>query len=238
MTLEIRSFDHGRDDSFRAVSTRLHKVVTSLGAFAPELAEWRGAMGDDLVPLASMADAEGVVAASARGWRMGEKELVAYGPWAVANHRGLRVAKLSLVGGIEPIDLQAWIPNRVELELSGAAEFGLRSDPKLLFALVQAIVSIWQPVWAVVASDGVPRSPVAPFADGSPSVGWVTYLSKAFPPLPPLPSPSTAHDLGTGVLIVAHSSEPKAEAIAKLEAALRDANVLLSARELRGGVRG
>jgi hypothetical protein len=238
VSLEIRAYDHGRTESFRPISTRFFKVVTALGAASPELAEWQGAIGDDRMAIASERDADTVVAAAARMWKMGERELVAYGPWATAAHRGIPTAKLSMVAGNEPLDLAAWVPNQLEIELFGTSELALRAEPKKLFALVQSIVAIAQPAWLVVAHDGVPRAPAPPFADGRPAVGWVTYLSSVYPPIPrTLPSPATAHDLGTGTMLVAHSSEPKQEPIEKLAGALTEAKVLVPARAVKSPAR-
>lgn len=238
MSLEIRAYDHGRIESFRPISSRFFKLLSTLGAVVPELAQWEGAVGDERLPVASERDADTVVAAAARGWKVGERELVAYGPWATAAHRGIHTAKLSMVAGNEPLNLAAWVPNQVVIELVGAAEFALRSEPQKLFALVQSIVGIAQPAWLVVASNGIPRAPVPPFADGRPTVGWVTYLSAAYPPTPrTLPSPSTAHDLGTGVMLVAHSSEPKEDPIERLAGALSEARVLVPAIAVKPAAR-
>jgi hypothetical protein len=83
-----------------------------------------------------------------------------------------------------------------------------------------------------VECDGYPSAPTPPFADGAPTVGWLTYLERRYPQLPTtLPTPAVAHDLGTGTLFVAHSSKPDRDAMARLELALGEA-VLIPAREM------
>ena len=234
MTIQLRAYDHGRDEPFRAISSRFFKLCGALGAVVTDLSTWRGKLGTDSVDIISERDADGVVVAAARMWRSGDRELVAYGPSARADVKGIAAAKLSMVAGMAPLELPVWVPNQIEIELTGAAEAEMLRDPPRLQAALQALVTAALPAWAVVSIDGDPRAPVPPFANGAPSVGWMTYLSSAYPPVPSaLPQPSVAYEVGPGIIVVAHPKRPDAGAIERLAYALADAKVLLPASHVK-----
>lgn len=237
MTTQLRAYDHGRSDGFRAVSNRFRAVTTALAGVAKELSDWRADIGGVELPLASSSDADTVVAAATRGWKSGERELIAYGPSAFAVHEGATVARVAMVGGVEPLDLPVWVPNQAEVVLNGAAELQLRGDPKRLLAAFIAFVQAVQPEWAYVGVDDRPSPPIPPFDDGTPVVGWLTYLSSKYPDPGTLKEPAVVHDIGIGKVLVAHSSKPSAEAIEALSDRLTEDKVLLSARELRSDSR-
>jgi hypothetical protein len=230
VTLHLRAYDHGRSEPFRAISARLWKLCRALGEIDPALASWRGKLGDEEGPLDSERACDALVASSARMWRTGDRELVAYGPVLTATHDGSKAAALALVAGVAPLGLPVWIPNQVDLELFGPVETGLRADRPRLEAAFRAIVAINAPAWAVVEADGMPSPPVPPFSDGTPNVGWMTYLASSYPALPRvLPKSAVVHDLGTGAAIIAHASKPDAVAIDQLLRSLAEANVLVPA---------
>jgi len=234
MTLHLRAYDHGRAEPFRAISARLWKLCGALRAIDPALGPWRGKIGDAPAAIDSERACDSLVASSARMWRSGERELVAYGPVASATYEGRAAARLSLVAGVAALDLPVWIPNQLELELTGSLAASLVAHRPRLEAAFRALVASCTPAWAVVAVDGSPSPPVPPFSDGAPSVGWLTYLASSYPPLPRgLASPAVVHDLGIGTAIVAHPSKPDAAAIAKVARALAEANVLVPAASQR-----
>lgn len=231
MTLEIRAYDHGKKDGFGAISARFYRVCQGLAAVTPTLAGFQGDGGGVEIPVASMEDADAIVGAAARMWKLGAEELAAYGPSAKAGASG----RVALVGGIPPIDLPAWVPNQTIATITGPAEVELRTDPKLIVACLERIVLAAEPAWAVVTSDDFPTAPVPPFADGSPTVGWFTWLSSKFPAVPAvLPEGATSRELAGGVLLVAHPTRAEHAPIERLDAALREAKALLSARAYRG----
>ncbi len=234
MTITLCAYDHGRDESFRAISARFFKLCGSLTTLVSGLSRFHGKLGDTTVDIVSERDADSVVVSAARMWRSGDNELVAYGPTARADVKGLPAVKLSMVAGVAPTDLPVWVPNQVEIALEGAAEAELLSDPARLQAVLQALVTAALPAWAVVSIDNDPPPPIPPFADGAPSVGWMTYLASIYPALPAtLPQPSVAYDVGTGVIVVAHPKRPDAGAIERLTYALREGQVLLPAARVK-----
>lgn len=231
MTLEIRAYDHGKKEGFGSISARFFRVCQGLASVTPNLAAFQGDGGGVEIPVASMEDADAIVGAAARMWKLGAEELAAYGPSAKSGASG----RIAMVGGIPPIDLPAWVPNQVVASITGPAEVELRTDPKLVVACLEKVVLAAEPAWAVVSSDDFPSAPVPPFADGSPTVGWFTWLSSRFPALPAVLSDgATSRELAGGVLVVAHPTRAEHPAIARLDAALRQARVLLSARAYRG----
>jgi hypothetical protein len=232
MTIQLRAYDHGRAETFRAIGTRLCNLTKGLAGVARELESWQGEVAGRAVPVMSARDAETLVASSARMWKSGEEERVAYGPSATAEHEGKRVGRVAMVAGIAPLGLPVWVPNQTEAQIDGAAEREVRGDPERVQQAFQALITASQPAWAYVALDDDPPAPVPPFSDGAPVVGWLTYLSSAYPALPRLPEPTVVHDVGTGVLIVAHSSKPDAAAIARVTKLLGEAGVLLPAYKL------
>ena len=232
MTLFLRAYDHGRQESFRAIVARFAKLLSSIRALCPEIEGWRGLLGEAPFPIEGEPDAEAVVATSARMWRSGNEELVAYGPSAVGLHLGLEVVNVSLVAGVGASTLPVWVPNQSNIEIRPPLSTELMKNRERLQALLMGLVSACQPAWAVVEVDGHPTPPVPPFADGAPSVGWMTFLDRAYGAVPrALPEPSVAVDTGLGTLIVAHSSRPDRDAISRVQLALGDA-VLRPARAL------
>jgi len=235
VTLHLRAYDHGRTETFRAISARVWKLCKALAELEPALASWRGKVGDNLDPVDSERACEALVASSARMWRMGDRELVAYGPVLTAEHEGRTTARLSVVAGVAPLELPVWVPNQLELQLLGGLEAQLRADRPRLEAVFRALVAVNAPAWAVVAVDGSPVAPVPPFADGTPTVGWMTFLASRYPAPPrTLPKPAVLHDLGIGTAIIAHPSKPDAAAIGEVLRALAEANVLVPAASVAG----
>jgi hypothetical protein len=77
-----------------------------------------------------------------------------------------------------------------------------------------------------------------PFANGTPVVGWLTFLSRDYPPLPAvLPEPAVARSADKGTILSAHPTRPDEQAIERLRAALDEAKVLVAAIALKSGVR-
>lgn len=234
MSLEIRAYDHGRNDGFAAISQRFLRLCQGLATVSPHLARFMGDAGGVQIPVETSEDADAIVGASARMWKLGQEELAAFGPSA----RSGISCRVALVAGIPPIDLPAWVPNQTVVKIDGPAEVELRSDPKLVVACLEQVLLAADPAWAVVASDGAPDAPVPPFDDGAPAVGWFTFLDAKYPPGPvALPEGATRRSIAGGTLYVAHGARPDAAAIARLGSSLASASVLVPARVHRGAER-
>ena len=106
---------------------------------------------------------------------------------------------------------RAWIPNScvIELPVAGAAAERLLRVP-VLTAVMQSIVTALEPDWGVVTSGAFRNLTVTPA--GIPTVGWLTYLSNRYGPIPAVPVPSRTVSIdGNGSLIVTTDEHCKAD---------------------------
>jgi Immunity protein 52 len=80
--------------------------------------------------------------------------------------------------------------NQCELEIAHAnPHAGRLLRPSVLTQIMAAIVRNWRPDWGIVSQNDRSdyRSPRPDYLPGSPTAGWLTYLSAERGPLPPLP---------------------------------------------------
>lgn len=225
----IRTYDHGRAEGPREIAAKVFKLCAELGKVHGKLVGWSARSPDGaLTPIETADDCEQAVRARAKSWRFGEREQVAYGPVFEAK---AMAARLSLVCGVPP--QEAWTPNQTQLALGMASGIAVR-EVDVLAGLLSALAKGLSAEWGHVGVDGVPTPPMPPFADGSPVVGWITYVSSAYPAAPAtLPEPSVARTAPGGTLLMASPARVDAEAIERLRAALKEAGVLLPAYALR-----
>ncbi len=90
-------------------------------------------------------------------------------------------AKITFGTGMREVAFGEQTPNRIDLLVRAPLA------PLALRQIMVGLIGIFKPVWGFAASDRFPAQP-AP-GDGSPGVGWLTYLSGWFGPPPPLPPP-------------------------------------------------
>jgi hypothetical protein len=93
-----------------------------------------------------------------------------------------RAATFSVHCGSFASTAQTWIPNSCVIELPASD----RVTTAALVTLVESVATNFEPDWAVVNSD-VHRERGPQPSPGVPLVGWITYLSAAYGPLPALP---------------------------------------------------
>jgi hypothetical protein len=223
--LVVRSYDHGRAESVGDMADRLWALLSGLGAVHAKLTGWSARATDgSLLPLESIRDCAAAIRQRAYSWKSGPREHVAYGPTVVASGGA---AEIALVCGVEPFPV--WTPNQVQLTLGASAGITVK-DAETLEAVLSAVARAYAPAWGHVSVDAVPVPPMPPFADGTPVVGWITFLSHEYPEPPAaLPEPAVARRIDKGAVLVAHPSRPDVEAIERLRATLREAGVLLPA---------
>jgi hypothetical protein len=150
---------------------------------------------------------------------------LAYGPVFEAK---AMAARLSLVCGIPP-QATAWTPNQTQLVLGMASGIAVR-EVDILAGLLSAMAKGVTAEWGHVGVDGVPTPPMPPFADGTPVIGWISYISTAYPPVAAtLPEPSVARTAPGGTLLIASPARVDGEAIDRLRLSLKEAGVLLPA---------
>ena len=142
-------------------------------------------------------------------------------------------AEIALVCGVQPFPV--WTPNQVVITLRAASGITVK-EAGTLEAVLGTLARTHTPAWGHVSVDGLPPPPTPPFANGTPVVGWLTFLSRDYPPLPAvLPEPAVARSAEKGTILSAHPTRPDAEAIERLRAALEEAKVLVPAFALKSG---
>lgn len=137
-------------------------------------------------------------------------------------------SKLTVACGARDKVANIETPNRIEI--SGTHE----REPQSLRELLVVVIAAFRPAWAFIARGDAPRFPVPGMA--TPTVGWITYLSSAFGPVPPHPclSPVPVPRFGTLVQIAKDGERIEESSVAQLRAvtrALKSAGVFRSERE-------
>jgi hypothetical protein len=163
-------------------------------------------------------------------WNTGEQVHTSYVINA-QSQKGAGKAQIELTLGVDPHEtVPVFLPNRVDLAIE--IEVGFRwPPPELVESVLECVASGLDADFAHAGSMLVPAVEEPLFGDGTPPIGWMTYLCPAAPPLPSnLPPPATARRIsGGGVLLIAHPkpfSEDNREqqtAIARLNEAVRRA---------------
>lgn len=240
--INLRAYDHGRSDSISDMGSRWWKLMSELTVAAPVFASWIARDPDGtLTPVESEQDCRQALRRAGRYWKSGNKERIAYGPVAYATDKGIRTCEIAMVWGVEPLPVTAWVPNQTLVSIPPAARIAT-NDRERIELLFRAEAKVCDPAWAHVAIDERPGAPTPPFDNGAPVVGWLTYLSRAYPPVPlALPPPAVAYQIEGGTLLAAEPAKANSDSISALQKALGEAGVLLSARELRirsGGLLG
>jgi hypothetical protein len=238
----VRMFWSGRADSVDRLGYHTYLLLTAFAGVQPLLAGFRRADRKgrtSAAPLDSQMACTEALEEARVVWRSGSEERTSYTPSFILRRDGALVARLSLTLGIEPLDLgPIFAPNKVDLEVRGLDP---RTGRALLEDALRAAVAVFRPDWGHAGAAAHPPAPIALFSDGAPTVGWMTYLSRAYPRLPAtLPSPAVASAVADfGTVVVAHPKlfDPADPAhVAAVDAtarALRDARVLVPAHALR-----
>lgn len=229
----------GRTDPVPALAAQIHGFLSAAAALHPKLAGFlhqpRGAAPR---PASSASACEEALRQSAGTWQSGGRELTSYAPRFFLERPFAPPVEVTITCGIEPLGLDAiFTPNRLELRVRAADE---RAERPALEGLFRAAITAFRPDFAFAGSERVPQAPLSLFSDGTPPVGWMTYLRHAFPALPrTLPQPAVAYPVGAlGTLVVAHpdpfdEADPAhREAMARVREALSAAGVLISSLDL------
>lgn len=231
----VRVYWFRRDDGVSGTAAALHGWLAALAEIDAALGGWRHrdeARGIDH-PLVSRTACEEALERSAVKWRSGDREHTSY--QAFFSLAGGDGASISLTCGLRPMALEVFAPNRLELTLA-SREW---TEPVVVQAVLRKAVEAFRPDFGWAGTRKVPAPPLPVLSPGVPPVGWMTYLSAAYPVLPPFVSPVVVGAVGgQGAIIVAVPTRfrPKlaehAEAVARVRAALESGGVLLPARAL------
>jgi len=227
----IQLYWPGRTDTVSVMARQVAAFLAEIARVHPGLAGFLC----DATPASSAAACEEALVRHAVLWRTGATERTSYqARFHVERRIGSPVA-FTLTCGIEPLGLGAiFTPNRLEFLVRTDVGDERASRP-VLEAVLRSAVTVFEPDWAFAGSAQVPLAPRAVFSDGTPVIGWMTYLRAAFPPVPrTLPAPAVAYPVGTlGTLVVAHpelfddDDEAQLAAMARVHATLKAAGVLV-----------
>jgi hypothetical protein len=237
----VQLYWSGRDDAPGDLARQIAAFLRALGSAHKDLAGWlvKGERGP--VPADSEAACLAALSRHRVAWATGETQRTSYQPRFFLERAASSPAEISVTCGIPRLDLgPIFTPNRLEMLVRADAGKERVSRAALEVAL-RAAVAAFRPDWGFAGTDETPTPPLPVFSDGTPVVGWMLYLSAAYPPLPAaLPKPAVVYSmLPHGALIVAHpelfdAQDPAhREAVARVDEALRAAEVLVPAHALR-----
>ena len=100
--------------------------------------------------------------------------------------------EVRLTCGIERLNLgPIYTPNRLDVLVRRDAGEELTSAAALE-AVLRAAIDAFRPDWGFAGVEGVPAVPLPVFSDGTPAVGWMTFLSWKYPPVPAAPPPKAS----------------------------------------------
>ncbi|MEP7120509.1 MAG: Imm52 family immunity protein [Byssovorax sp.] len=231
----------GRTDTVRTMAGQVAAFLAELATIHPGFARFVYEDGQrKLVPVKSEDDCAAALAQRTVRWKTGEVLQTSYQPRFFVDRKAGAPVEVAVTCGIEPTALDGvFVPNRLELLVR--ADIGdERASRPVLEAAIRSAVSVFRPDFGFVGTESVPSAPIAVFSDGTPVVGWMTYLRAAFPPIPrTLPTPAVAYpvkDLGT--LIIAHPElfhelDPAQRAsMERVREALKAAEVLVPSTRL------
>jgi hypothetical protein len=235
--LRLQLYWPGRTDTVSVMARQLAAFLAGIAPLHPGL---EGFLCDG-TPASSAVACEEALLRHAIQWHTGAQPRTSYqARFYVDRNLGSKVA-FTLTCGIEPLGLgPIFTPNRLEF-LVRADVGDERASRPVLEAVLRRAVTAFEPDWAFVGSDNVPQAPKAVFSDGTPVIGWMTYLRAAFPPVPrSLPEPAVVYPVASlGTLIVAHpelfhdDDEAQRAAMERVRVALEAAGVLVPPSALR-----
>ncbi|MFO0546858.1 MAG: hypothetical protein U0271_00655 [Polyangiaceae bacterium] len=205
-----------------------------MSAAHPRITGFRWRPTDDVpgAPLLTNEDYSALFANTARSWNQGGKQSTVWGPSIWAEDDGGLLATANLVTGLESTGNGAWVPNQLEVEIQEGLAEEVAADRAIVHLFFRAVIAAFEPAWGHVAVDSYPNAPVAPFHDGAPVIGWITFLNSLYPEPPALPQPAVRYPLDGGTIFVSNPKGSASDSIAALRAALARGSVLLPARAL------
>jgi hypothetical protein len=236
-----------RADPRSELARQVAAFLAQIAPIHPDLSRflYDDARSGEPTPAASPADCDAALEQGKVIWRSGARENTSYERRFYVDRKNGSPVAFTITCGIEPLGLDPiWTPNRLDF-LVRADVGDERASRPVLEAVLRAAVGVFRPDWAFAGTDRVPTAPLALFSDGTPVVGWMTYLRAGFPEVPPtLPQPAVVYpitvDGALGTLIVAHPElfhdrDPaQRAAIDRVSDALRAAGVLVPPSRLPG----
>ena len=235
----IKFYWASRDDSKEKMARQLYMLLTAIRGIDAELGAWQFSdrTGREIEALSNKDQVAQALEMHEVRWRTGEQEHVSYQPFFFVGAETNPDIEVQMTCGITlPDGMDAFfVPNRLEITVQRhAGSEGVRTS--IVERIMRAAASSVRPDFGYAGVAHHPNEPVAMRSDGTPPVGWMTYLSNRYPTPPSSYSePTVAHQLGgDAVLIVAHpklfdaADEEHRKAVSVVDAALQKSEVLLS----------
>lgn len=232
----------GRADSVRAMARQIATFLAEVAPIHPGLARFvfEDARASKLTPVTSEDDCEAALVQRTVHWQTGAIERISYQPRFFVDRKAGAPVSLSITCGIELVGLETmFVPNRVEL-LVRADVGDERASRPVLEAVMRSAIAVFRPDFGFAGTESIPSPPLALFSNGTPVVGWMTYLRAAFPPVPrTLPAPAVVYPVNEfGTLIVAHPElfhehdEAQRASMERVRQVLSEASVLVPSTSL------
>jgi hypothetical protein len=210
------------------MAQQIFVLLTALSAVHEALSGWcfeEKGTGKS-VPLDSPLRCQEALAQGAVEWRLGREKRTAYQVHGYIGKPTSPDVEVRVTCGVEPLPLAGvFAPNRLEVLVaareggggaggSPALVVGGNGSPSdnrplasraVLENVLRAAVAMFRPDFGHVGTEAFPRPAQPLSSDGAPVVGWMTYLSAAYPSLPqPPPAPAKVLEVaGLGTLLVA-----------------------------------
>lgn len=241
----VNLYWQARNEATSRLVHRIYVLLTALRGIDPELAGWQFAdrSGGDVEQLDGKDSVQKALDLNEVTWKTGTEKRTSYQPFFFIGDPARPDVDITVTCGITvPAGMERiFLPNRIAMKLQRyAGEEGLTSA--MVDKIMRAAINGFQPDFGYAGTRDRPLPPLAMRSDGTPKVGWITFLSSRYPAPPTrFEAPSVVHAVGKhGHLIVAHpklfdpSDSEQLEAIQRVEERLRDAEVLLPFVKIAG----
>ncbi|MEZ4446932.1 MAG: Imm52 family immunity protein [Polyangiaceae bacterium] len=233
----IQLYWHGRDEGLEAIANRLSQLIANVGAGYRELQGWSYLDKEGTArPLTGRSESQSALECRAVDWEVAARKLRSYQP--LLRLDGSPSDEIELAAGIPRLEpAGAFMPNRLRWQLTQHDAYGHVDGMRFLF---NTAIAAFEADFGYVGTPTTPTEVLPLFSTGVPPVGWMTYLSRAYGPLPPLPKGALEHPLAGGSVVVAmpelfddYDDEHRSR-LEALRRTLADAGVLESSAQVAG----
>lgn len=197
----------GRPEAAESYGNRLHRFTTEISQLHRRFGSWLSTMNERPVALHAAGHYQAVLEAGAFPWEIGEEELTAYEARLYVERELASPASIEIMCGLEhlPLGPTIFAPNSLDVRVR--IDERELATTALLHGVLAAAATVFEADFGHVGTDWDPSPADAVYSPGVPPVGWMTYLSSRYAPMPPtFPEPSVGYPTGQGMLIVAHPS--------------------------------
>jgi hypothetical protein len=233
----VQVYWSGRAEPPARLAQQIFVFLTALPSVHEGLTGWHfeEVSTGKMVPVDSPSACQRALEDAAVEWTMGGRKSTSYAPRLFVGRADAPAVEIQVTCGIEPLPIgPVFVPNRLSLvvrELGGEE----RVSAAVVENVLRAAIAMFRPDFGHAGSESMPQPAEPIFSDGTPVVGWLTYLSSAYPSLPSaLPAPAALSRVaGLGTLVVARpelfvdGDEEHLAPVEAVRAALEAAGVLV-----------